>query len=46
MSRDPITDRIEAQADAENERLADEYWDIEERVEDEEPFEESTGPQH
>ena len=46
MSRDPTIEAIEAQADAENERRADEYWDIEERVEDEERFDECTGGTH
>lgn len=43
---DPIITRIEAMADAENARRADEYWDIEEAIEDEERFDEATGPTH
>ena len=44
--RDDFIEAIEAQCDAENARRADDYWDIEEYIEDEERFDEATGPTH
>lgn len=45
--RDPTIEAIEAQVDAENERRADEYWEVEAEVEDEEPeWDEFTGGTH
>ena len=43
---DPTIRQIEAQCDAKLQQQADDYWDIEGTVEDEEPFDEATGPQH
>lgn len=44
--RDPTIEAIEAQCDAENERRAALYWECEAEVEDEELFDEATGPTH
>lgn len=47
MSRDPYIEQIEAKVDDENERRADEYWEAEAKIgedEDPEPYDEMTGP--
>jgi len=48
-NRDPFIENAESLADADNARRADEYWDIEEELgdqEDTEEFDEATGPTH
>lgn len=44
--RDPIVELYEFLCDAELQRQADDYWDYEDDIEDEERFDEGTGPTH
>ena len=46
MSHDPTIQQIESQCDSNLQHQADEYWDIEQTVEDEERFDEACGAWH